>query len=114
MIIKIIQKPITQQELNQLAEDNFGEMIKGVVDIKKRILALGGELHADAEAKLLEGGSKQEDVWGFNIYPEKPKEKRIEFSSLINIRPSQGNLAMDIKDPHLKKQVKEIIDFLIK
>lgn len=111
--IKIVRGRISKQELIDLAEAGFGDMVKGVVDIERHILALGGELHADAETILLEDGSQQKDLWGFNLYPEEPKEGRIEFSSFINIRPSQGNRSMEVKDPLLRKNLKEIIDELV-
>ena len=112
MDIKIIKEKISEKELRSLTEASYGDMIKGVVDVKQEILALGGELHADAEAALLEEGSSQADLWGFNIYPGKPKDQRIEFSSFINIRPSQGNRSIEIKDPDLKRKIREIIDSL--
>ncbi|MFH1858243.1 MAG: DUF5674 family protein [Candidatus Omnitrophota bacterium] len=114
MRIEIIQSPTPLQELKRLAEENYGDMVKGVVDVQRKILALGGELHADGEALLLEEGSQQEDLWGFNLYPEKPKDERIEFSSLINIRPSQGNTSMTIQDARLKEDAKMIIEGFIK
>lgn len=113
MTIKIIKKKTPMTEVERLAEETFGEMAKGVVDITKKVMALGGELHADSEAVLLEKGSKQRDLWGINIYPQKSKEERIEFSSLINIRPTQGNRSLDIKDENLRKQIRQIVDSLI-
>ncbi len=113
MDITIIKSKISKQELEKVAKENYGEMTKGVIDIKQKIIALGGELHADAEAVLLEQGSKQSDLWGFNIYPAKTKGERIEYTSLINIRPKHGNRSIEIKDESLRKQIKEIIDSLI-
>lgn len=114
MDIKIIRKKITKGELKNLARKSFGEMLKAVVDLKHKILAVGGELHADAEAFLLEKGSKQKDLWGINIYPDKPKSKRIEFSALINIRPSLGNRSIEIQDQKIKEKIRKIMDKLIK
>lgn len=113
MTIKIIKTKISKHELEKIAQENYGEMTKGVADIKRKIIALGGELHADAEALLLEKGSKQADLWGFNIYPAKSKDKRIEYTSLINVRPKQGNRSMEIKDKNLRKHIREVIDLLI-
>lgn len=113
MVVQVIREKINYRQLKQIAQENFGEMVKGVVDLKKKILALGGELHADAEAVLLKEGSKQEDLWGFNIYPDRPPAERIEYSSFINIRPSQGNRAMDIQDKNLKQRIGEVIGSLI-
>ena len=113
MVIQIIRKKISKKELSELAQAGFGEMVKGVVDLERHLLALGGELHADAEAILLEDGSQQRDLWGFNLYPEKPKGERIEFSSFINIRPSQGNRSMEVKDPFLRQKMQTLIDDLV-
>ena len=113
MKIEIIQKKINQKELVELAKLNHGDMIKGVVDLQKKILALGGELHADGEDLLLREGSRQEDLWGFNIYVDQPRENRIKYTSFINIRPRQKNMSMEIADPHLKQKIKEVVDLLV-
>jgi len=112
MNIQIIKQKISKQETIRLAEETFGEMVN-VVDIKNGILALGGSLHADAEAILLEQGSNQSDLWGFNIYPTRNADERIEFTSLINIRPNQGNRSMEVQDSNLRKQIRGIIDKLV-
>lgn len=113
MDIKIIRQKISFQELKKIAALNYGDMVKGVADLGKKIIALGGELHADAEAVLLEAGSAQADLWGFNIYPDKPRKERIEFTSLINIRPSQGNRSIEIKDEKLREKIRNIVDTLV-
>lgn len=83
-------------------------MVKAVVDIEQRIIAVGGELHADAEALLLEQGSKQRDLWGINLYPENDTA-RVEFSSFINIRPSQGNRSMQIQDETIQAKILTLV-----
>ena len=83
----------------------YETMIKIVVDIRQRILSGGGEMHADCESVLLESGSEQDDLWGANWYPS---EKRIEFESLINIRPRLGNRSIILQDENLRKQVEEV------
>ena len=97
-----------------MAENQFGVMVKAVVDIEKKIMAAGGELHADEEAALLETGSKQMNLWGINIYPEQMGEDRIEFDSMINIRPSQGNRSRSVEDKNLQKTIIDIVYQLIK
>ena len=77
MEIKIIKSKINSNAIKQLAKDGYGDMIKGVADIKRKVMALGGELHADAEALLINDGSVSNDLWGFNIYPDKAKKERI-------------------------------------
>jgi len=113
MKIKVFNSPITKEELLALAESGYGDMVKGVIDIKKRLLALGGELHADNEQILLDQGSKQADLWGFNIYPGKTREEYLEYTSMINIRPRQGNMDRDIKDLNLRRQIKNIVDEIV-
>lgn len=113
MTIKIIRKNINKDELKKIAREGFGEMVKAVVDIEKEIMALGGELHADGNALLFKKGSKQENLWGINIYPDRPNDKRIEFSALINIRPSIGNRSIEIQSPQIRKKIKKIVGKLI-
>ena len=110
MNIKIVSENMTKHELIALMQETYKEMIKAVVDVGKGVLAVGGELHADAEAVLLDEGSQQEDLWGINLYPEKSHESRVEYTSLINIRPRQGNTSMEIKDLSLRKKIREIVD----
>ena len=113
MSIEIIKKRISFQKLKEIAEYNYGSMVKGVIDVHLKIIALGGELHADAEAILLQKGSQQKNLWGFNIYPDNPKNKKIEYTSLINIRPSQNNRSLKIRSVELKTKIRKIIDSLI-
>lgn len=88
-------------------------MTKAVVDSKKEIIALDGELHADLEASLIETGSKQEDLWGINLYLEKPSKERIEYTALINIRPSQDNPGMEVESAKIRKRIERIVNKLI-
>ena len=113
MEIKVFNSQVSKEDLLALAKSGYGDMVKGVIDINKRLLALGGELHADCEQILLDRGSKQGDLWGFNIYPEKTKEEYLEYTSMINIRPRQGNMDRDIKDLNLRCQIKNIIDEMV-
>lgn len=111
--IKIISQPITRGILAELAKETFGDMIKAVVDIEKKIMALGGELHADEESVLLEQGSLQEHLWGINLYPEIVGEDFIEFDSMINIRPRQGNHTRGVESEEVRKKIVEILHTLI-
>lgn len=111
--IKIIKKRISNDELMVFLGKPFSEMIKFVVDVEKQIIALGGEMHADAEQILIEDGSEQKNLWGGNIYPKLKGEEKIEFTSLINIRPSQDNCSMEIQDKNIKAKAIEIINDLI-
>lgn len=109
MNIKIINKKIAESELREIAKDFYGEMVKGVVDIEREIIALGGEYHMDANNKLIENGSRQQNVWGFNWYFDKNGNERIEYVSLINIRPKQNNKTMEVQNVSLRDKMKAII-----
>jgi len=111
--IKIINQPITLSEVKKIAQATFGEMAKAVVDLEKKILAIGGQMHADSEALLINKGSQQKNLWGFNIYPDEPRGCRLEFSSLINIRPAVNNRSMTIKNAVIKKKIRKIVSDLI-
>ena len=111
--ILITDEKVGPDQLKTLCERWFGDMVKIVVDVEKNIIGLGGELHADAEAMLLEKGSRQEDVWGANLYPWHDPEYRIEYTALINIRPSQENPSMTILDNEVRKKVGHIIETLV-
>ncbi len=88
-------------------------MIKAAVDVQREVLAIGGELHADEESLLLEDGSQQEHLWGINIYPEKPPEDRIEFDSMINVRPSQNNRSRGVENPEIQTRILHIVKKMI-
>lgn len=109
MNIKIVSKKITEKELQEIAQEFYNDMVKGVVDIESGILAIGGEYHMDANNVLIESGSKQQNVWGFNWYLNKMGEERIEYVSLINIRPAQDNRTMEVQDLSLRAKMKIII-----
>ena len=113
MKIKLFTSHVSKEELLELAQDSYVDMVKGVVDLKKRVLALGGELHADAEQILLDQGSKQEDLWGFNIFIDKNRDEYLEYKSMINIRPKQGNRDREVKDINLRNQIKSMIDAMV-
>jgi len=111
--IEIIREKIDQGELKKFLGHPFQEVIKFVVDIERGIIALGGELHSDAAELLIKDGSSQMNLWGGNLYPLKPKEEQIEYSSLTNLKPAQGHLSMDIQDPEIIAKINQIIDKLI-
>lgn len=111
--IRIIKDHISIPELKVIAQERFGDMVKVVVDIEKKIMAIGGDLHADEEAVLLGDGSRQQDLWGINIYPDTTGEEMIEFDSMINIRPRQGNRSRSVEDAHLQGVIIGIVKSLI-
>jgi len=112
--MKIIDAPISLPDLKVMAESRFGNLVKAVIDIERKIMALDGELHADEEALLLENGSRQENLWGINLYPEMEGPDRVEFDSVINIRPSQGNLSRGVDDHTIREKIVAIVMGLVK
>jgi len=109
-MILIISKKATESELKQMSQDFGGEYIKVVVDAHRKILAGGGERHVDAEQLLLKDGSKQEDLWGGGI---DPNTKEIDYNSMINLRPSQGNSSRDVLSSDIQKKMDKIIKNLL-
>ena len=97
----ILDRPVSREELSKLAENFYEDMIKGVVDVEQELLALDAELHSDLEGMLLREGSRQEDLWGINLYPGVEDEDFLEFDSLINIRPRQGNRSRGVENEEI-------------
>lgn len=113
MTVEILRSATNRAGLASLAEVQFGDVVKAVVDVRRRVMAIGGELHSDEEAALLEDGSSQEDVWGINLYPAEQGEAWIEFDSMINVRPSQGNRSRNVEDERLRAVIRDIVGALV-
>jgi hypothetical protein len=111
--IVLLEERIETAELARLVALFFEDMVKYVVDVRRGVAAVGGELHADAEAVLLEAGSEQQDLWGANYYPGRGEEGCIEYTSLINIRPAQGNRSMEVEEPGVRDRIREVTHSLI-
>ena len=92
-----------------LPKEYYDDLIKGVVDIKRKVVALGGEMHADSEEVLLNDGSKQSDLWGFNILLDRNKDECLMYESFINIRPGNNNRGLEVEDVEIREQMKKII-----
>ena len=107
--MQILTEKISREQLKELASNTFVDMIKCVADVNRGLLAVDAELHADLESMLLEQGSEQEFLWGFNLYPDETGDDFIEFDSLINIRAWQGNRSRDVEDETVRKQIKELV-----
>jgi len=111
--IRILRETIHPHDLVRFAGQHFSDMVKYVVDVQRGVVAIGGELHADAEQILLDDGSRQTDLWGANYYPGRGPDGCIEYTSLINIRPARGNPSMLVDDPILRDRIKAITFALI-
>lgn len=111
--LRIVRAGVARADLAALAERQFGDMVKAVVDVARGVMAIGGELHADEEAALIDDGSRQEDLWGINLYPGEPGAGWIEFDSMINVRPAQGNRSRDVQDEGLRSAIREVVARLV-
>ena len=107
--MQILQKPVSREELKRIAENTFGDMVKCVADVRLNLLAIDADLHADLERLLLDNGSAQEDLWGFNLWVEEEGQDFVEFDSLINIRAWQGNPSRDVLNPEVREAIKSIV-----
>ncbi len=111
--MKIVKDKIGLKELKEMAANSFGNFVKAVVDTENEIMAVDAELHSDEEALLLENGSKQKDLWGINLYTGLEGDSFIEFDSMINLRPSQGNRSRGVDNPEIRQKIKAIVDKLV-
>lgn len=115
MEIKIVKDSISRNELVKMASEEFGDIVKAVVDVEQEIMAVGGELHADEEVLLTDNeGSKRENTWGINLYPIKEGDDWIEFDSMINIKPQHGNRSRGVDDLKIQEKIRLIVNKLVK
>ena len=110
---RIFRERISRGELARMAEEQFGDWIKAVVDVSREVMAIGGDLHADDEAALLADGSRQRDLWGINLYPGESGDDWIEFDSMINLRPGEGNRSRGVDDERIRARVREVVGSLV-
>ena len=108
MEILIVRAQVDTSTLESLAKEWHQTLVKGVADIKTGLVALGGEWHIDANNRLIEEGSEQKNLWGFNLYPKEKGDAAIEYNSLINIRPMQDNRSMEITNEETRSAVRRV------
>ena len=102
------EEPLSTAEIKRLADEEFGDMVKFVIDLDRRVICVGGGFHSDEEEILLDKGSKQQNLWGANYYPDRPLGNKLVFTSQINIRPRDGNTKQDIQSADLREKVSEL------
>jgi len=112
--MKILDAVMTAAELKGIAAEMFGDMVKAVVDVDRELVAIDAELHSDLEAALLENGSSQKNLWGVNFYPDIAGDDFIEFDSMINLRPSQGNMSRGVDAPETRKKIIVVVNKWVK
>jgi hypothetical protein len=106
--------PIAIDELRRLVPGRFRDMIKGVVDLRRRLLVIDADMHADQEASLLADGSNQRDLWGINLYPQLDAADWLEFDSMINLRPSFGNRSRGVDDAATREAIAALVAALVR
>lgn len=105
---------ISVKELQNLAENMYGNIVKAVVDIDKKIMVIDAEMHVDEEQYLLENGSLQNNLWGINLYPTKyGTTDFVEFDSMINIRPRQENMTRNVENIDTQLQIINIVNSIV-
>lgn len=111
--MEIVKDKISIEELKKMSARKFGNLVKAVVDVEREIMALDADLHADEEAIMIENGSSQRDLWGINIYPQLSGDDFVEFDSLINLRPSQGNRSRGVDNGEIREKILTIVNKLV-
>lgn len=112
--LQFVRDPLARADLAALATQGFGDMIKAVVDVERGVMAVGAELHSDEEAALLDDGSRQSNLWGINLYPAETGDGWIEFDSMINVRPAQGNRSRGVDDEATRTTIRRIVTTLVR
>ena len=107
--MKILDKNITRDELRQMAEKMFGNLVKVVVDIEREVVAIDAELHVDLAELLVKNGSTNKNLWGANIYPDSTGADWLEFDSMINLKPQFNNRTRGIDDPVIQEKIAGIL-----
>lgn len=110
----IVTETITIAALTAMAQGQHQSLVKAVVDVVRNIMAIGGEMHYDEEQVLLDDGSVQKDLWGINLHPERfGGSDFIEFDSMINLRPGQGNSSRSVVDPANRTLIVAVVGGLV-
>src|SRR3989344_6691425 len=99
METRIVKDGISRDELSALAHEQYGDIIKAVVDVAQGIMGVGGELHVDIQSLLIEKEhSRGDTTWGINLYLDKVEDEFIEFDSMINLKPALDNRSRGVED----------------
>ncbi|MEA3247722.1 MAG: DUF5674 family protein [Gemmatimonadota bacterium] len=112
--LQFVRDHITRADLAALAEATFGDMVKAVVDLERGLMVVGGEMHADEEAALLDDGARQEHLWGINLYPGSDGDAFVEFDSMINVRPRAGNRSRSVENPQVQAAIRTLVGRLVR
>lgn len=103
--MELISKPLSKAQIAQIRQ-KYGDYVKLTADLVKEQLVLGIELHADGEKILLENGSQQDNIWGGGM---NLKDKLIDTTAILNLRPRLNNDSMEILDPEKREKYIKIV-----
>jgi hypothetical protein len=108
--MEIVKDKISIQKLGEMAEKMFGNLVKAMVDIEKKIIAVDAPMHADLLELLIEKeNSEPKNLWGINLYPEKTDEDFIEFDSIMNLKPALENKSRYVESEEIREKIKKIV-----
>lgn len=114
METRIVKDGITKAELRALAHEQYGDIIKAVVDVAQGIMGVGGELHVDIQSLLIEKeGSRGDTTWGINLRLDKGEEAFIEFDSMVNLKPALGNRTRGVENEETRNKIREIVNKIV-
>jgi hypothetical protein len=111
--MKVIEERISLAELREMAQRVFGSFVKAVVDVERGIMAVDAPMHSDEEAELLKSGSRQDNLWGINLYPDQEGDAFLEFDSMINLRPRQNNRSRGVESVEIREGIARIVGRLV-
>ena len=109
MEITLVEGPITREQIKAAAWPYYEEVVKAVVDVEKKVMAIGGEMHADEEQFLLRSGSRPEHLWGINILTARTGPDMVQFDSIINVKPRSGNRTRGVDNPTTREQIRQLV-----
>lgn len=114
METRVVKDKISRAELRSLAHEQYGDVVKAVVDVAQGIMGVGGELHVDIQSLLIEREHSQGDAtWGINLYVEKAGDEFIEFDSMVNLKPASGNRSRNVENQETRDAIRRIVDRLV-
>lgn len=110
--MKIVDK-ISVDELKKMAQKMDGHLVKADVDVARKIVIIDMPMHFEGEQELIQNGSKQKDLWGINLFPEKfGTDGFIVYDSMINIKPRE-NPSMNVQSKNARTQIHAIISEVV-
>lgn len=105
---------VSLEELKKMSQRMEYGIVKAVVDIENQIMVVDADMHADQEQMLLDAGSDQHYLWGINLIPANYGQPNfIEYDSMINLRPTQGNKSRGVDDPQIRTKIQEVVASLV-